>query len=55
MNPEGTSDALDDQTQQINTLAASAGDDILDQMVEELKGNYGTIVSQQLAQQAMVR
>ena len=55
VNPEGTSDALDDQTQQINTLAASAGDDILDQMVEELKGNYGTIVSQQLAQQAMVR
>ncbi|MEN9895290.1 MAG: hypothetical protein RIR97_1142, partial [Pseudomonadota bacterium] len=55
VNTEGTSDALNDQAQQITSLAAAAGDDILDQMVEELKGNYGTFISQQLAQQAMVR
>jgi peptidyl-prolyl cis-trans isomerase D len=55
VNADGTSDALNDQTQQITALAASAGDDILDQMVDELKGNYGTFISQQLAQQAMVR
>jgi peptidyl-prolyl cis-trans isomerase D len=50
-----TGDVLDQQEKQITALANSAGDDILDQMVNQLQTKYGVTINQALAQQAMVR
>ncbi|MBB4954659.1 peptidyl-prolyl cis-trans isomerase D [Agrobacterium vitis] len=49
------SDVPDPQEKQITALANAAGDDILDQMVNQLQTKYGVTINQALAQQAMVR
>ncbi|HWU63716.1 MAG TPA: SurA N-terminal domain-containing protein [Ensifer sp.] len=48
-------DPLADDNRQIEQLANSAGDDMLDEMVTKLQGQYGVAVNQALAQQAMAR
>lgn len=55
VDTQPTSDALDPQEKQITALANAAGDDILDQMVNQLQTKYGVTINQALAQQAMVR
>jgi len=55
VNTQPTGDVMDQQEQQITALAKSAGDDILDQMVNQLQTKYGVTINQALAQQAMVR
>ncbi|MDQ0455931.1 peptidyl-prolyl cis-trans isomerase D [Rhizobium paknamense] len=50
-----STDALDQSDQQVTALANAAGDDILDQMVNQLQSNYGVTINQAMAQQAMVR
>jgi peptidyl-prolyl cis-trans isomerase D len=55
VNTQATTDVMDDQTQQITTLAKAAGDDILDQMVDQLKNQYGVSMNRDLANSAMVR
>ncbi|MCM2474828.1 peptidylprolyl isomerase [Rhizobium sp. CG5] len=55
INNQPTVNALDNQDQQVIATAKAAGDDILDQMVNELQANYGVSVNQALAEQAMVR
>jgi peptidyl-prolyl cis-trans isomerase D len=48
-------DPLADDTRQIEQLANSAGDDMLDEMVTKLQGQYGVSINQTLAQQAITR
>lgn len=48
-------DALDDKSSQIKQLANSAGEDILSQVVNELKQEYGVSMNRTLANQLMVR
>ncbi|NKN37771.1 peptidylprolyl isomerase [Agrobacterium sp. a22-2] len=55
INSQPTTNALDDQEQQLTATAKAAGDDILDQMVNQLQADYGVRVNQALAEQAMVR
>lgn len=55
INNQPTADALDEQEQQLTATAKAAGDDILDQMVNQLQADYGVSVNQTLAEQAMVR
>ncbi len=55
VNTEATGDVLADQAGQITGLANAAGDDILDQMVEQLKNEYGVSMNRDLANSAMVR
>lgn len=55
INSQPTTNALDDQEQQLTATAKAAGDDILDQMVNQLQADYGVSVNQALAEQAMVR
>jgi peptidyl-prolyl cis-trans isomerase D len=50
-----TGDVPDAQDKQITALANAAGDDILDQMVNQLQTKYGVSINQALAQQAMAR
>ncbi|RKE84821.1 peptidylprolyl isomerase [Rhizobium sp. AG855] len=46
---------LSNEDEQIVSMANSAGDDILDQMVGQLQAQYGVTFNQALAQQAIVR
>lgn len=55
VNTEPTGDVLNNQNQQIASLANAAGDDILDQMVNMLQTQYGASINQALAEQAAVR
>lgn len=55
VNTEPTGDVLNNQDQQIASLANAAGDDILDQMVNMLQTQYGASINQALAEQAAVR
>lgn len=55
INNQPTTNALDEQEQQLTATAKAAGDDILDQMVNQLQADYGVSVNQTLAEQAMVR
>jgi peptidyl-prolyl cis-trans isomerase D len=48
-------DALDNNDAQAKQLAAAAGDDILDQLVNELQTEYGVSINRTLANQLMVR
>jgi len=48
-------DALDDKSSQIKQLADGAGEDILSQVVNELKLEYGVSMNRPLASQLMVR
>ncbi|UJW73648.1 peptidylprolyl isomerase [Rhizobium sp. SL42] len=51
--PSGS--VLNNEDEQIVSMANAAGDDILDQMVTQLQSDYGVTFNQALAQQAMVR
>jgi peptidyl-prolyl cis-trans isomerase D len=55
VNTSPTTDALNNQDQQIAAIANAAGDDILDQIVSTLQSKYTVNVNQTLAEQAMVR
>ncbi|MDI7864072.1 SurA N-terminal domain-containing protein [Rhizobiaceae bacterium n13] len=55
VNEQATTDVLDNQEQQLQAIANAAGDDILDQMVNRLQGDYGVTINRTLAEQAMVR
>lgn len=55
VNDAATTDALDNSEAQFKAIAAAAGDDILDQMVNRLQSDYGVSINQNLAQQAIVR
>ncbi|KAA3509060.1 peptidylprolyl isomerase [Agrobacterium vitis] len=55
VNTQPTGDVVDQQEGQITALAKSAGDDILDQMVNQLQTKYGVTINQALAQQAITR
>lgn len=55
VNSQPTSEALDNRDQQITAMANAAGDDILDQMVNQLQTQYGARINQTLAEQATVR
>ncbi|NSZ16996.1 peptidylprolyl isomerase [Agrobacterium vitis] len=55
VNTQPTGDVVDQQESQITALAKSAGDDILDQMVNQLQTKYGVTINQALAQQAITR
>jgi peptidyl-prolyl cis-trans isomerase D len=46
---------LNNEDEQIVSMANAAGDDILDQMVMQLQAEYGVTFNQALAQQALVR
>ncbi|MDO1583694.1 peptidylprolyl isomerase [Rhizobium oryzicola] len=48
-------DALTSNDQQLQQIARAAGDDILDQMVNQLQTKYGVSINQALADQASVR
>ncbi len=48
-------DPLANDNRQIEQLANSAGDDMLDEMVTKLQGQYGVAINQSLAQQAITR
>ncbi|MCM2293741.1 SurA N-terminal domain-containing protein [Allorhizobium sp. BGMRC 0089] len=48
-------DVLGQDKQQIVAFANAAGDDILDEMVNQLQSKYGVKLNQSLAQQAMIR
>jgi peptidyl-prolyl cis-trans isomerase D len=50
-----SADPLENNADQIKQIAARAGDDILDQMVNELQAEYGASVNRTLANQLMVR
>jgi peptidyl-prolyl cis-trans isomerase D len=51
---QATSDALS-ADQQLQQMAESAGDDMLDQMVNSLKDSYGVSVNQSVADQAVLQ
>ena len=55
VNDNPTTDALNNDDQQIAQIANAAGDDILDQMVSQLQSKYTVTVNQSLAEQAMSR
>jgi peptidyl-prolyl cis-trans isomerase D len=55
VNSNGQTDALDDKSAQIKQLANAAGEDILDQLVGELRQEYGVSFNRPLANQLMVR
>jgi peptidyl-prolyl cis-trans isomerase D len=48
-------DALDNNAEQIKSIAKAAGNEILDQLVNELKSEYGVSYNPTLANQLMVR
>lgn len=48
-------DALSDGDQEVRQIARASGDDMLDQVVNQLQKNYGVSINQALAEQAMVR
>ena len=52
VNPVGTLAASGDD-QAVNAIASYAGDDILDEMINKLQGEYGVTINQTLAQQAI--
>lgn len=52
VNPTGTLAASGDD-QAVNAIAAYAGDDILDEIINKLQGQYGVSINQTLAQQAI--
>ncbi|WP_174800837.1 SurA N-terminal domain-containing protein [Martelella limonii] len=52
VNPTGTLAASGDD-QAVNAIAAYAGDDILDEMINRLQSEYGVSINQTLAQQAV--
>ena len=52
VNPVGTLAASGDD-QAVNAIASYAGDDILDEMINKLQGEYGVSINQTLAQQAI--
>ena len=55
VNEQATTSVPEAEEQQINAVANAAGDDILDQMVNRLQGDYGVTINRTLAEQAMVR
>ncbi len=55
VNPEATSEVLDNNDARIEALAKSSGDDILDQMMSALQAKYGVTTNPTLAERAMVR
>lgn len=55
VNTGGSADALANDDAQVQTVANAAGDDILDQMVNQLQNDYGVSINQALADQAMVQ
>lgn len=55
VNSQPTTDVLNNQDAQALAIANAAGDDILDQMVNQLQSEYGVNINQTLAQQATVR
>ncbi|WP_267550903.1 peptidylprolyl isomerase [Rhizobium rhizogenes] len=55
VNDNPTTDALSNDDQQVAQIANAAGDDILDQMVNQLQSKYAVTVNQSLAEQAMSR
>ncbi len=55
INPLATSDALESSDARIEALAKASGDDILDQMMGALQGEYGVTTNRALADRAMVR
>lgn len=52
VNDQPTTDVLDNQTQEITQIAKAAGDDILDEMVNQLQTQYGVTINRTLADQA---
>jgi peptidyl-prolyl cis-trans isomerase D len=52
---DSNADPLADDNRQIEQLANAAGDDMLDEMVTKLQGQYGVSINQTLAQQAITR
>lgn len=52
---EQPSDALSGNDQEIEQIARASGDDMLDQVVNQLQKSYGVSINQALAEQAMVR
>lgn len=48
-------DALSDGDAEVRQIARASGDDMLDQVVNQLQKNYGVSINQALAEQAMVR
>jgi peptidyl-prolyl cis-trans isomerase D len=52
---QATGGVLSNEDEQIVSMANTAGDDILDQMVSQLQAQYGVTFNQALAQQAIVR
>ncbi|MDQ0320419.1 peptidyl-prolyl cis-trans isomerase D [Pararhizobium capsulatum DSM 1112] len=55
VNPDAPVNALDSDDRQIDAVARSSGDDILDQMVTELQTGYGVSINQQLAETSLAR
>jgi len=50
-----STDVLDNSADQVKRLAGAAGDEILDQLVNELQAEYGVTFNRTLANQLMVR
>ncbi|OCP24173.1 MULTISPECIES: peptidylprolyl isomerase [unclassified Ensifer] len=51
----GPTDALEDDSRQIQAVARASGDDILDQMVSTLQSAYGVSINQTLAETALAQ
>lgn len=51
----GPTDALEDDSRQIQAMARASGDDILDQMVSTLQSAYGVSINQTLAETALAQ
>ncbi|MDO9415433.1 peptidylprolyl isomerase [Pararhizobium sp.] len=50
-----TSDVLDNEKQQIEAIAKASGDDILDQMVNQLQTTYGVSINKTLGEQSITQ
>ncbi|MEZ2127488.1 MULTISPECIES: SurA N-terminal domain-containing protein [unclassified Sinorhizobium] len=55
VNPQATGDVLNNQDAQVTAIANAAGDDILDQMVNQLQTEYRVHIDQKLAEQSTLR
>lgn len=55
VNDDATTSVLAGDDARITAIANAAGDDILDQMVNQLQADYGVRINRVLAEQAMVR
>lgn len=55
VNADAATDALSNDEQQIQAVARTSGDDILDQMVSALQTTYGVSINRSLAEQSIAR